>query len=84
MFNYFSKYGKITEFQIIFDKKTGGSRGFGFIVFDKIKSVEMVLKNKNSHSINGKWIDCKPSTKEDDDEFNLSNEEDNGIHLLIL
>jgi RNA-binding protein Musashi len=86
MFNYFSKYGKINEFSIMFDKKTGASRGFGFVIFEKSNSVEMVLRNKNSHSIRGKWIDCKPSFNKEDDDLYLSEEEmeeDNGIYIYI-
>ncbi len=41
------------------DKNTHRSRGFGFITFYYEDSVEDVMENKNSHQINGKWIDCK-------------------------
>ena len=76
MFNYFVKFGNIKEFSIMFDKKTGISRGFGFVIFEKIKSVENVLKNKNSHSIRGKWIDCKQAyNKNQDGDVSCSDEE---------
>ncbi len=75
MFNYFSKYGQINQFSINFDKKTRASRGFGFVIFDKEKSVENVLKNKNSHCIRGKWIDCKPSYSNNNEDDSYSNEE---------
>ena len=35
----------------------------------------MVLRNKNSHSIRGKWIDCKPAYDKNQEEENLFNEE---------
>ena len=59
----------------MFDKKTGGSRGFGFVLFDKNKSVEKVLRDKHSHSIRGKWIDCKPSYNKDDENESFSDDE---------
>ena len=75
MFNYFLKFGNINEFSIMFDKKTGVSRGFGFVIFEKRKSVEMILKNKNSHSIRGKWIDCKAAYTKNQEDNNSSDEE---------
>ena len=75
MYNYFLKYGTIKEFSILYDKKTGNSKGYGFVIFDDRKSVDMVLRNKNSHSIRGKWIDCKPAYDKNQEEENLFNEE---------
>jgi RNA recognition motif-containing protein len=75
LYNYFLKYGTIKEFSILYDKKTGNSKGYGFVIFDDRKSVDMVLRNKNSHSIRGKWIDCKPAYDKNQEEENLFNEE---------
>ncbi len=61
------KYGHILEFSIKHDNKTGNSRGFGFVIFKNVKSVEAVLREKSSHCIRGKWIDCKPAFQ---NEFN--------------
>lgn len=91
MYRYFLKYGKIKEFSILYDKKTGNSKGYGFVIFEDRKSVEIILKNKNSHSIRGKWIDCKPAyDKNQDDELSSYQEDDeedfylNGIILFLF
>ncbi|KAM7502154.1 hypothetical protein LguiB_001058 [Lonicera macranthoides] len=44
--NFFSKYGAVVEHQIIRDHETNCSRGFGFVIFDSEKVVEM-LSNGN-------------------------------------
>lgn len=41
------------------DKNTRKSRGFGFITFVDEESVEKVMDFKETHQINGKWVDCK-------------------------
>lgn len=48
--------------------------GFGFIIFKNPQSVEFVMKLKNSHSIRGKWIDCKPATPKEAMEQNFNND----------
>lgn len=60
-YDYFVKYGQIVEYSIKHDNKTGNSRGFGFVIFKNVKSVEDVLRDKSAHCIRGKWIDCKPA-----------------------
>lgn len=34
-------------------------KGFGFALYKNVESADKVMKEKNSHNINGKWIDCK-------------------------
>ena len=71
----------------MFDKKTGASRGFGFVIFEKRKSVEMVLRNKNCNSIRGKWIDCKPAYNKNNENTSSSEEESEknfGIYYLFF
>ncbi len=79
-FNYFSKFGCIDEFSIMHDKNTGNSRGFGFVIFKHRKSVELVLMNKNSHCIRGKWIDCKPAFPRQRQKDEKKSEDDNDCH----
>lgn len=57
--DYFSSYGEVTDCKIICNPDTQVSRGFGFVVFANKETVDSVLKHKNEHFINGKWIDCK-------------------------
>lgn len=41
--NFFSKYGKVVEHQIIRDHETNRSRGFGFVIFDSEEVVDDML-----------------------------------------
>lgn len=41
------------------DKRTHKPRGFGFVTYDDIRSVNLVLKLKDKHVIEGKWVDVK-------------------------
>ncbi|XP_015168898.1 heterogeneous nuclear ribonucleoprotein 1-like [Solanum tuberosum] len=53
---YFSSYGNVVGQQIILDKTTGRSRGFGFVSFDKEEAVERVLSNSDMHELRGKQV----------------------------
>jgi len=53
---YFSKYGPIEEAVVMIDRKTGKSRGFGFIVFSNKIHVDKVIKFANKHYIKGKKV----------------------------
>ncbi|CAN1242561.1 Heterogeneous nuclear ribonucleoprotein 27C, partial [Linum perenne] len=44
---FFSKYGRVVEHQIIRDHETNRSRGFGFIIFDSEEIVDELLSNGN-------------------------------------
>jgi len=56
--HYFAKFGEVTfvEVKRLPDKT---SRGFGFVQFREYDAVERVLRWKEPHLIDGKWIDCK-------------------------
>jgi RNA recognition motif-containing protein len=41
------------------DRFTQKSRGFGFVTFAEARSVELIISQKDSHQIRGKWIACK-------------------------
>ncbi|MBA0605349.1 hypothetical protein Godav_017936 [Gossypium davidsonii] len=57
--NFFSKYGKVVEHEIIRDHATKRSRGFGFIVFDNEKVVENLLGNGNMIDMEGSQVEIK-------------------------
>ena len=57
--NYFDVYGEIEDSAILRDKRTGKPRGFGFITYKDLYSVEKVMEMKDQHVIQGKWVDCK-------------------------
>ncbi|KAJ8553262.1 hypothetical protein K7X08_023940 [Anisodus acutangulus] len=56
---YFSSYGYVLEQQIMLDRETGRSRGFGFVTFDGEDAVEKVLNNGRMHEISGKQVEIK-------------------------
>ncbi|KAJ1386115.1 RNA-binding domain superfamily [Sesbania bispinosa] len=57
--NFFSKYGKVVEHEIIRDHTTKRSRGFGFIVFDNEKVVDNILADGNMIDMAGTQVEIK-------------------------
>ncbi|GMH10975.1 hypothetical protein Nepgr_012816 [Nepenthes gracilis] len=57
--DFFSKYGKVVEHEIIRDHASKRSRGFGFIVFDSDKIVDDVLAGGNMIDMNGNRVEIK-------------------------
>lgn len=56
--DYFNKYGQVDKVTIKYDNVTGRSRGFGFVTFvnmDSVDSVSKVFDNKFSHFFNSKF-----------------------------
>ena len=57
--SYFDNFGEIEDAVILSDKRSHKPRGFGFVTFVDIRSVNLVLKLKLKHVIQGKWVDVK-------------------------
>lgn len=57
---YFENFGKVDKVQIMKDKTSGRSRGFGFIIFEKSEAVDVVI-DYPQHILHGKAVDCKRS-----------------------
>ncbi|XAR55239.1 hypothetical protein NMG60_11035258 [Bertholletia excelsa] len=57
--NFFSKYGKVVEHEIIRDHVTKRSRGFGFVVFDSEQVVDSMLANGNMIDMEGTQVEVK-------------------------
>lgn len=55
---YFSRFGTVTDCTLKTDPNTGRSRGFGFVQFSDVSSVDRVLAEK-PHELKGKTIDPK-------------------------
>jgi RNA recognition motif-containing protein len=55
---YFAQFGKVVSAEVMFNRETNKSRGFGFVVFDSETCVEVVLQEKN-HVIDGKSVEVK-------------------------
>uniref|UniRef100_A0A3B0MHJ4 RNA-binding (SR) protein, putative n=1 Tax=Theileria annulata TaxID=5874 RepID=A0A3B0MHJ4_THEAN len=60
---YFSKYGEVTHTEIVRDKNTGRSRGFGFVTFADRDSVNTVLRKV--HKIDGVEADVKLAVRKE-------------------
>lgn len=52
---YFEKYGKVISAEVMFNRETHKSRGFGFIVFELESGAVKVCAEKE-HSIDGKVV----------------------------
>lgn len=55
---FFSQFGSIIDAQLMIDKDTGRSRGFGFITFDSLEAVDRVTVNKYL-TLKGKSMEVK-------------------------
>ena len=58
---YFSRYGEVVATNIVFDRMTQKSRGFGFVQFTSPGVVLNVMSMP--HTIDGKIVDLKPAQK---------------------
>ncbi|XP_062036330.1 RNA-binding motif protein, X-linked 2-like [Lepus europaeus] len=52
----FSQYGEIVNIHLVRDKKTGKSRGFGFICYEDQRSTVLAVDNFNGIKIKGRTI----------------------------
>lgn len=50
----FSQYGEVTSVNIIQDRETGRSRGFGFVEMDQ--GADEAVKNLDGHELDGRNI----------------------------
>jgi RNA recognition motif-containing protein len=48
----FKNYGEVTSAKIITDKKTGMSRGFGFVVMENLEEAQNAIEDLNGSKIN--------------------------------
>lgn len=53
--NYFEEFGTVVSAEVMFNRETNKSRGFGFVVFEAENSVDLVLEDRN-HTIDGKSV----------------------------
>lgn len=61
--NFFSKYGKVVEHQIIRDHETHRSRGFGFVIFDNDEVVDEMLTKGNMIDMAGTQVSLFKCTR---------------------
>lgn len=55
---YFRSFGKVESVQVMYNRETNKSRGFGFVTFDSEVAVNKVLQNR-MHNIDNKSVEVK-------------------------
>ena len=53
---YFTKFGNVDQVQVMYNRETNKSRGFGFVTFESEETVENVLREKRMHEIDSKSV----------------------------
>lgn len=76
---YFVQFGRIRESRILYDGKTGKSRGFGFVLFESWYDAENVL-SISVHKIKKKQVEIKRFGKEKEEEFESANNNKSMTH----
>jgi len=57
--SFFERYGTVVDHQIMFDRETKRSRGFGFVVFASEETVDDLLANGNMIDLAGSKVEIK-------------------------
>ena len=55
---YFEQFGPVQTAEVMFNRETHKSRGFGFVVFESEDSANAVLQSSH-HTVNGKVVEVK-------------------------
>lgn len=58
---YFSEFGHIVSASVVFDRNTGMSRGYGFIVFSTQGGYDSAT-NKQNHNLEGSILTLQPAS----------------------
>lgn len=54
--DFFSEMGNVVSAQVIKDRNTGRSRGFGFVEFDNADSAKKAMEELNGKNLDGREI----------------------------
>ncbi|XP_065364359.1 heterogeneous nuclear ribonucleoprotein A/B [Calliphora vicina] len=55
---YFKDFGRVINANVIFDKKTGLSRGYGFVTVNSLNAVEKI-ENEQKHVLDGNYLNIQ-------------------------
>ncbi len=50
----FSQHGEVTKAQVVSDRETGRSRGFGFVEMGSSESAQTAISKLNGHNLDGR------------------------------
>ncbi|CAN1146857.1 Heterogeneous nuclear ribonucleoprotein 1 [Linum perenne] len=81
---FFSKYGRVVEHQIIRDHETNRSRGFGFIIFDSEEIVDELLSNGNMIDMADTQVSLNGCSERDENVMGFLSKWDHLIHIAIV
>ncbi|RXN31370.1 MKI67 FHA domain-interacting nucleolar phospho [Labeo rohita] len=57
--SYFEQFGKVTRLRVSRSKKTGGSKGYGFVEFECDEVAKIVAETMNNYLIGERLIKCQ-------------------------
>lgn len=57
---YFKEFGRVITANVVFDKKTGCSKGYGFVIFSN-KSALALLESKPKLALEGHTLNIQPT-----------------------
>ncbi|XWS60636.1 hypothetical protein CRYUN_Cryun07bG0052400 [Craigia yunnanensis] len=52
----FSEQGKVVEVKVVYNKESGRSRGFGFVIYNSVEAVDSAIKSLNGFDLDGRPI----------------------------
>ncbi|KAH8238141.1 SRA stem-loop-interacting RNA-binding protein, mitochondrial [Drosophila serrata] len=57
---YFREFGRVVSANVIFDKRTGCSKGYGFVSFNSLAALEKI-ENEQKHVLEGNYLNIQKS-----------------------
>jgi len=52
----FREFGKIQRVMVVYDRRTGHSRGFGFVYFEEVEAAKKAMEKTNGMQLDGRAI----------------------------
>ena len=64
--NLFTSHGAVQSAQVIMDRETGRSKGFGFVEMDKADEAQAAITALNGHEVNGRALTVNEARPRED------------------
>ena len=64
--NLFEPHGAVQSAQVIMDRETGRSKGFGFVEMDKSEEATAAITALNGHEVNGRALTVNEARPRED------------------